>query len=308
MVGRQLLRPRIGSIAEDEVAGLIRNLAFVNRPMAPDDIGADFVCSIARKVMAGKNPEKPVPMLYSGNWFLLSIKSGKAEIGLDRESGHFEWFLELEIPLLVVQVEPDDELRITVYHTLQHIACIKNIPEEIDKIQFRCEAHPKYEANHIFMDRSDVLELKGDTAIAWLGPPLLDLTRATLRTDDIATVAVDLLTEICRYHPKIRRLGHAGEDAFIQLITNKSISIPTKSYDVVALVNSTSDVMDEVRDALSMICTGDASDKMKLLWEHSQYLFGLYDSVRREQEKGSFTDHSPSLLRYQNPDLYVKKK
>jgi len=49
MVGRQLLKPRVGSIAEDEVASLMRRLAFLNRPLMPDDIGADFVCAMAEE-------------------------------------------------------------------------------------------------------------------------------------------------------------------------------------------------------------------------------------------------------------------
>lgn len=245
MVGRQLLNPRIGSIAEDEVAGVIRRIAFLSRPLAPDDIGADFIGAVGSQEEGGGTP-----ILYAGGWFLLSVKSGEAKIGLSRESGHFDWFLGLEIPLLVAHVPNSDDLEVEVYHTLQHSAALRNVLDDVDQVEFRCEASPLYQQDNFRIDRLDTIEVNDRKATAWLGPPLLRLSRATLRRNPFATTASSLLQETCNIHQEIRARSHVGLNTGVLWITNESIRAPVREYNLPAFVSMHREAIEELKTVL----------------------------------------------------------
>ncbi len=301
MVGRQLLGPRSGSIAEDEVAALLRRMAFTNRPLNPDDIGADFVCSLAKRRNVAKDPHKLVPMVYAGEWFLVSVKSGNAKIGLEKELGHFDWFMDLEIPFLVAKVEPGDELWVSLYQTLPQIACIKNAPDTIKKVEFKTEVSHNYRPRTYYKDRLDVFELKGDTALAWLGPPVLRLNRQMVRDDSYLETATNLLEKICNFHPSVRSMGRSGLDTGVFTETNKSIETPVRSYDLVSLVLSTSEVMKEIEEGLKLTLRTSDKEDLKAIWYHSQHLFGLYESVKLAIENGEIAEEEDrSGLKFQS--------
>ena len=287
MVARQLLKPRVGSIAEDEVAALIRRLAFLNRPLTPDDIGADFVCVVAEERLEGQVGKKPVPMLYAGSWFLLSVKSGKAKVGLEKDSGHFEWFVNLDLPYFIAQVESEDELRVSIYHSLQHIAAIKNLPTNVQSVEFRCETSPHYKPRNYRMDHLDVIEISNSKAIAWLGPPLLEISRPQLLNQDFVEIASKLLQLVCNFHPSIRMRGRAGMNTGVMWETNKSIETPVKGYNVPALVKSTAEAVTEIEQILEM-CQG-TNNILEKVYFSSQPLFNFYKAMKRADEQGRDT-------------------
>ena len=277
MVGRQLLNPRIGSIAEDEAAALIRRIAFLNRPLTPDDVGADFVGAVARAQDITRET-RTSPMLYSGRWFLLSVKSGSAQIGLRRSAGHFDWFLNLEIPLLLAHVDSSDQIRVRVYHTLQHISAIKQLPETVESVEFRTEVSPNYRPRNFRMDRSDVIEVDGESAIAWLGPPLLDLTRPQLLDREFAGVTSSLLQTVCDTHPGVQRRGIAGMTTGIMWETNSSLDVPVRQISLVPLAKTTEDPLTEIEQALES--HAGINDLMAAVFEHSRPLFRLFSILR----------------------------
>ena len=298
MVGRQLLKPRVGSIAEDEVASLIRRLAFVNRPLAPDDIGADFVCAVAEERLAGENPKKLIPMLYAGSWFLLSVKSGSAKVGLSRSAGHFEWFLELGLPFLIEQVEKEDDLRVTIYQTLQHIAAICKLPPNIQFVEFRCETSPHYVPRKYRMDRLDVIDFHNDKARAWLGPPLLDINRPQLLDSEFAKNAARLLQSVYDYHPSILRRSRAGSNTGVMWETNKSIETPVKTYGIRSLIKTTADAVSEIEQILEMAHGRNAV--LEAVWRSSQPLFNFYKAMKRSEDQGRDTITSDEVFNFTN--------
>jgi hypothetical protein len=296
MPARQLLLPRIGSIAEDEVASLIRRIAFINRPLAPDDIGADFVCAVAEKRNAGKNPHRLMQMLYAGGWFLISVKSGDAAIGLERSSDHFDWFLKLELPFLVARVEPGAELKISIFHTLRHIAAISKLPSQVQSVEFRCENSPQYKPLNYRIDRLDVIEIQGEQAIAWLGPPLMVLTRQKLLDEQFRENAAKLLQSICSLHPSIHRYGRAGMEIGVMWETDKSITTPVKTYNMSQLVKTTKDVVDEIKIALDM--ERKRNDLIANIWQASQPLFNFYDAMNIAEIEGKPTIEASEIFNF----------
>ncbi|MCB9141287.1 MAG: hypothetical protein H6646_03315 [Anaerolineales bacterium] len=295
MPARQLLGPRGGSIAEDEVAALIRRIAFSSRPLAPDDIGADFVCAVAHRRMAGKNPDRQVPMVYAGGWFLLSVKSGSAKVGLERSSGHFEWFERLEIPFLIAQVEDDQESRVTIFHTLQHIALIHNLDDSVETIEFRCEASPKYKPRNFNIDHSDLIEIDGSKAIAWLGPPLLELTRPALTAGDLGEKATYLLQKVCDFHTDTRQLALYGMTTNMLWNTNDVLDWIARGTDLTGVAHMTAKSMAEVQYVIS----SDPRWRVPEIWERSKPLFRFLAALRKGPnitEAEVFTDSGDRLL------------
>lgn len=284
MPGRQQLKPRIGSIAEDEVSGLLRRLAFVNRPLTPDDIGADFICAVAKQKSI-KTKKRITPMLYAGSWFLISVKSGNAKVGLQRNKDHFNWFLNLEIPFFIAQVENDKDLRVTIYHTLQHIAPIKKLSKEIKTVEFKCETSPKYKPNNFRIDHFDVLETNDNVATAWLGPPLLNFNRSDLLDNTFCNTASQLLQYVCDFHPYVHRQGKAGMDTGIMWETNKSIALPVKSYNIPALIKTTSDTVYEIEDVIK----SDSAPLIKNIYQSSKPLFNFYRAMEKAKKEGNNT-------------------
>ncbi len=270
MVGRQLLRPRVGSICEDEVGSLLRRIAFVNRPLTPDDIGADFVCSVAEQLTINNDAEQLSPMLYSGSWFLVSVKSGDASIGLEKSARHFQWFLNLELPFFVAQVEKGTDLRVNIYHTLQQIYAVKNLPSTVKKLRFKCMTSPDYMPRNYRIDRKDVIEINNEVANAWLGPPLLELNRARLLNKDFTLKASRLLQNVCDIHPAIRSSALSGIDTGVMWETNTSLETPVRPYHLGSLVANTAKSVSELEEVLQHLRTKPIIEDV---WQASQPLF-----------------------------------
>lgn len=299
MVARQLLKPRIGSIAEDEVASLFRRIAFMNRPLQPDDVGADFVCSVAHakegKTKGKTKSDKLMPMLYSGSWFLLSVKSGEAKVGLDRSSGHFEWFLNLEIPFFVVQVEDSEELEITVYHTLQQIAAVQKLPDTVSSVEFLCETSELYASRSYRIDQLDVIQVEKERAKTWLGPPLLRLKRKDLLDLSFSKLACDLLQKVCHLHTTVKHRGISGMDTGVMWETNSSIETPVKSYSIPSLVKSTRTTVEEIDQVMSSM---NQDELIQQIWLACNPLFNFYDVMRKMEEgESSITITSDEVFR-----------
>lgn len=277
MTARQLYAPRCGIVAEDEAAALIRRIAFIARPSNADDVGSDLIGTVAQRHSKSKR------FLTAGKSFLVSVKSGKAKIGLDRSKGHFDWFSSLDLPFFLAHVRTDDPLTVDLFLTMGHLQLMHSCPDTVQTIAFLTKTSEKWEPNNIHIDLSDIFSLSHDNSHMdfYLGPPLLTLTRSNLRDSTKRDEVANTLDSACALYLGVRSRADSGQLTRLAWTTGGQVESAVRGLTLPGVFLQAEPILNDLRVILDP--KKQNNDLLREVARSAQPLFRFADALKAMQ-------------------------